>query len=261
MDLALAPNGCRHHEPAWQVILDAFDEAPPGLVAERALRHRCDTKFALSSADASGVLETLAPHYLVLPAAGARVASYRTLYFDTPGLASYHAHRCGRRVRHKIRIRHYVERRLSTLEVKTRRTDFESTKSSQPRAFLSETLAPTDHTFLAARCSLGGTVVPQVRTLFRRITLLHRSRHERVTFDLDLRVASDDCTLSFRGAVIAEVKQWPFARQTPAMQALQRRGGALTLSKYCLAVALTRPQQPHNRFLPGLRRLTLLAQA
>ncbi len=40
-------------------------------------------------------------------------ARYESIYLDTPDRALYHAHRCGRRPRYKVRIRHHVDRQLS----------------------------------------------------------------------------------------------------------------------------------------------------
>lgn len=247
--------------PVWDTLLETFDTATAELVVQRGLGHRCDTKFLLPAPDALSVLAMLTRDYVVIPAAGARIASYQTLYFDTPSLASYHAHRRGRRVRHKMRIRHYLDRRLSTLEVKTRRTEYLSTKSSQPHPFLNDTLSADDQAFVATRSSFGGTLLPQVYTHFRRITLVHRSLNERVTFDLDLLIERKGSSFGFSEGVIAEVKQWPFIRNTLAMHALHHRGpGPLSLSKYCAAMALTLPNEPRNRFLPGLRRLMSLSR-
>ncbi|MDH5491859.1 MAG: hypothetical protein OEY14_07890, partial [Myxococcales bacterium] len=81
--------------------MDSFPEAPAGLLEERALLKRVDSKFVASLAGMARVLRRLRPHTALLRAAGEPLARYRTLYFDSPELHFARAHLRGRRPRHK----------------------------------------------------------------------------------------------------------------------------------------------------------------
>ena len=72
----------------WRDLLARFPSAPSGLVQRRELSRRADSKFVVSPAEALAVLPPLAGDYAVLAAGDGLVASYRTLYFDTPSLGN-----------------------------------------------------------------------------------------------------------------------------------------------------------------------------
>lgn len=222
----------------WRRALERFPIATPGMLATRELQRRTDTKFVLPCEAALDRLAGLASNYAVLLAGGQSIASYRTLYFDTPELELFHAHRCGRRIRHKVRIRHYLERAVSTLEIKSRRNERETRKTSLPHCFGSSELSAGDRQFLAGALAHAEALSPQVWTNFRRITLLGLQACERVTIDLDLEFVGSAGRVAFAECAVVEVKQWPSDRGTPVMAAL-RAGGhrPASLSKYCAAIS------------------------
>jgi hypothetical protein len=240
----------------WQGLLAGFASAPLSLLAERELRRRTDSKFVLTPHAAGELLRGIGGDYALLTNGNGALASYRTLYFDTPGLDLFHAQRCDRRVRHKVRIRHYPDRRLSFLEIKTRRSELETVKVLRPRDYDDDELSADDHAFVRAHTGIGERLVPQAWTDFRRVALLGILTLERFTIDLGLELRVGQRSKSFDGVAIVEVKQWPYSRATPVMTAL--RAGAWRerwLSKYCAAIALLRPEVRRNRLLPGLRAL------
>lgn len=240
----------------WRDRLVDFPLAPSELVSRRQLGSRCDTKFVLPPAAALEFVATMAADYLVLLATTEPIAMYRTLYFDTAALTSFHAHRCGRRLRHKVRVRHYIDRGISTLEVKTRRSEQLTTKRAQPHPFLCDALDAEARAFVQASSGLVAPVIAQAYTSFQRITLLRADSNERLTIDLDLVIEGREHIATFGNVAIVEVKQWPFSRTTPAMRELLRRGcRPVSVSKYCAAIACTQPQVRCNRLLPGLRAL------
>ena len=242
-------------------MLGYLPSAPPDLVARRELRCRADTKFVLPPAEAAALLPALAADYAVLAVGAGFVARYRTLYFDTAALDCFHAQRRGRRVRQKVRIRHYPDRAVTLLEVKQRLNELRTTKVSRGRAYADNELTAGDQAFVALHTGLGQDVLPQVWTEYRRVTLLGLRANERVTIDLDLAVGAGCRSRSVRAVAIVEVKQWPFSRATPVMAALRARGWRpSSVSKYCTAIALTRPDVRHNRLLPDLRLLASVAE-
>ncbi|NOT32670.1 MAG: VTC domain-containing protein [Candidatus Eisenbacteria bacterium] len=238
----------------WNGWLESFLAATPELLASRVLKRRTDSKFAMAPARAAELLFELSGDYALLSAGSARVASYRTLYFDTPRLEFFHAHRRGRRVRHKVRVRHYPDRLVSALEVKSRRTELETFKQWRGRAYGESELSEEDRAFVRLHTGSEQPVAPEVWTEFRRITLLGLRSHERVTLDFDLAIEGRHGRRELEDVVVVEVKQWPFCRSTPAMSAL-RAGGSRPrrLSKYCIAIAIAHPEVRLDVRLPDLR--------
>ena len=257
--MAQLPQG--HTQPApnldaFRALADRYPLAAPELVARRELRSRADSKFVLASSAAADLVRVLASDYAVLAAGTERIASYDTLYFDTPDLACFDAHRRGRRVRHKVRVRHYPDRRLSFLEVKTRRSELRTTKACRERDYGDDVLSASDHAFVRLHAGLDESVLPQAWTSFRRITLVGIHSCERVTVDIGLVVHMGRHERQLGAVNIVEVKQWPFRRHTPAMSALRNAGHRpCSVSKYCAAITWMHPEVQHNRLLPGLREL------
>jgi hypothetical protein len=86
---------------------------------------------------------------------------------------------------------------------------------------------------------------------FHRIMLLGIETNERVTVDVDLQVGTDDRLQALGDLVVIEVKQSPFSTGTPAMRALWGAGlRALSMSKYVVALAQTRPELRMHGFSP-----------
>jgi len=238
-------------------VVSAFAPASADLLARRALLRRVDSKYLLSRRRLDELLAPLAPHYAVLQAAGASLMTYRSLYFDTPDLHCFEEHRRHRRVRQKVRVRHYPDRELTFLELKIRRSELVTTKRRLEKRYGDSALGADGLAFLAAHSSLPvGALVPQVWTHFRRFTLLGLDTDERITVDLDLEVVRADRRAEVAGAAIVEVKQPRFCLTTPVMAALRRahlRQGSL--SKYCTALALTRDGLRLSGLRPALRAI------
>jgi len=240
----------------WRDLLARFPSAPSGLVQRRELSRRADSKFVVSPAEALAVLPPPAGDYAVLAAGDGLVASYRTLYFDTPSLDFFNAQRCGRRIRHKVRIRHYPDRRVTLFEVKTRRSELETAKVWREHEYGDSSMSAADRAFAEAHTGINRGLDPQVWTQFQRVTLLGVRTNERVTIDFDLEVNMGERRRYLPGVAIVEVKQWPISRSTPVMSALRMAGWRPAwASKYCAAIAFTRPDVRVNALLPGIRGL------
>lgn len=242
----------------WERLHTEFPAATPELIAARALQERTDTKFVLSPQALRDVLARLHNDYAAICAP----AHYRSLYFDTHDLALFHAHRRGRRVRYKVRIRHVVDRALSFLEIKGRKSAELTCKTRIDHKFGDDDLSAADQAFLCEQCHLSEPLEPAAWTEYERLTLLGLSSDERVTIDSAIRFESAGATQSLGGVVLIEVKQWPYSRATPIMMALRAAGiRPASPSKYCLAIVSTRPAQRHNRFLPILKVIEGLQHA
>ena len=241
-------------------LLTSFDEAPPELVAARSLQRRVDRKFVLSAALLEPLLVRLHRQYFVVRAGRHVRARYENLYFDTSARQFYDDHRRGRRPRHKVRIRHHVDRQLSFLEVKRKESSGRTTKSRIELPFMHASLGAAECRFVEAHTSIDASrLVPCMSIAFLRVTVISPDVNERLTLDLDLRFGNEHPREQLPGVVIAEIKQPRHSNSRGAvaiLRALHAREQAL--SKYCLATALLAPVRT-NMFRPVLRAVGRLS--
>jgi hypothetical protein len=236
-------------------VLEPFRLATREQVDERELLRRAVSKFVFRSDALEGLVERLAADYALVRAGTHRVATYQTLYFDTPDLQCFHDHRRGLRPRHKVRLRHYPDRRLSYFEIKTEDSDGLTRKVRVPVAYGTDALPDSAHELMRAHAvQLAGPLERQLWTHFQRVTLVGFCTEERITIDFDLRVGRASALIDVKGIVIAEVKQSTFCTDTPVMTVLHDAGLTPSLSsKYCTGLALTRKDLRLGRPLPALR--------
>lgn len=234
--------------------LASFDDAPPGLLERRVLQQRIDRKFVLPATLLEPMLAALSAHFRVVRAATALLATYHTVYCDTPGRLMYENHLRGRLPRHKVRVRHHLERRLTFVEVKCKTADARTTKARMEQPFGEVTFEGQTKAFLARCCPIrADTLSPQLSVTFRRITLVGTDVDERVTIDVDLDLSAGTVPRRLHGVAVAEIKQARYGNDTPSIRVLRRlHVRERAFSKYCIGTALLAPVRSHV-FRPTLR--------
>ena len=238
--------------------LRGFAAATHGLLETRELLQRIDAKYVLDAARLPELVGGLAADYAVVPVAGGTVATYRNVYFDTPSLRCFHDHRRGRRIRSKVRIRHYPERALSFVEVKTKRGTV-THKDRLSIQFGQDELGADARALVRSATGFDEELVPAVRIDYRRIMLVNLHAPERLTIDLELAVEHAGVRRELGTLAIVELKRSLDRPRTPAVRALAQAGvRERSLSKYCTAIALVYPEVRHNRIRPDLRMLEVL---
>ncbi len=232
---------------------ERLDRASAEELAACALLQRQETKFLMPAAGLSSLIAELAPHYRAVRANTSMVATYRTLYYDTPKLRCFHGHR-ERLPHHKVRVRHYDERGLSVVEVKTKSKDLRSLKFRQTKKFGDSELGDQDREFVSQHLPFpADDLIPQVWTNFCRMTLVGATG-ERVTVDSELGFRRGEVDLRFPEIAVIEVKQERYTESTPIMQVLARMGlRPMQVSKYGAAVAMTDARHASTRFANGTR--------
>jgi hypothetical protein len=240
-------------------LLAALAPLPLESLGGPTLLDRLDTKYLVSEAQLPALLGAAVGRYHVLTVRGAARQHYRTTYYDSATLACYRAHLAGRSLRFKVRERCYVSSGDRTLEVKVRDAGGRTRKHRTPSDGAAPVM-PLDGLPDALQQRLGAVpLLPVLRTAFDRIALVRPDGEERVTIDTALHLATADAAVDLPGVAIVEVKQ---ARRGPSpfREALREaRVQPRRVSKYCLGIALLRPDVPHHRFRPllaALRRLT-----
>lgn len=220
------------------------------------LLSRLDSKFMAPRASLPALLDGLAARYVLLTAAGEAAARYVTVYFDTDAQDFLNDHLRGRRPRHKLRVRHYVDRRVSSLEVKSRRPGGRTDKTQLAHEFGSNRL-DDEQTRWAQ--SLTCTTVPlraQAWTSCQRITLLHRDHATRLTIDVNVALGSGAGARALQDRVLIELKR-DRSRAEPLLSQQLHAAGArpVSASKYVAAMLDAGAEARRARFATVLGRL------
>jgi hypothetical protein len=266
LSATIAPPGADADDASLSLLearaLDGFEAVTPELLANRHLLQRTDTKYLLPRRLLPELLSHLSRDYRVLHAGQQRSALYLTQYLDTPDFELFHDHRRGKRLRFKVRVRHYPDRTLSYLEVKGKYASGSTRKWRRSLDYLCDELSPDDLRFVSEQAPINGSsLLPSLENQFRRITLVGIELPERITLDMDLQFTNDGSRHAIAGALVVEVKQARFFRRSPILQALARcRALSGSMSKYCIGTMLLRPELRHNRLRPTLARIARVCQ-
>lgn len=198
--------------------------------------------------------------FRVLTIDGRRAFRYHSVYYDTPGLRSFHDHRQGRRLRFKIRERVYQDSGERQFEIKLKGRRGDTVKHRRPltgkdtpldaphRAFLAETL------HRSYGIDAPAELRPSLSTDYLRTTLV--ADGERITCDVglvcdDLRAART--VRCDTGLVLVETKS--AGHLTDADRILHDAGlRPAVFTKYCGALAALQPALPANRWRRAARR-------
>ncbi|OFV92984.1 MAG: hypothetical protein A3G76_01980 [Acidobacteria bacterium RIFCSPLOWO2_12_FULL_65_11] len=240
--------------------LEAFRDAPAGLLDARVLQRRIDRKYLLPRRQLEPLLACLIADYQVVRSAGRLAATYDNLYFDTPDRRMYEDHRRGRGRRYKVRQRHHLDRQLSFLEIKRKDSDVRTVKARLGRPFGDSRLDEEACAFVEQHSPFRATVlVPQLSIAFHRATLLGTNVIERMTLDWDVELRDNGRRERLPDMAIVEIKQASYSNLSPAVRALRalhiREG---SVSKYCLAT-VTLADVRDNTFKPTLRAVERLS--
>lgn len=222
-----------------------------------SLMARRDRKYLVPSHLIGDVISGFDETTRVLEIDRRRVATYTTIYFDTPELTSFSDAAHKRRRRFKIRTRSYRDTATSFVELKTNSGPGFSTKTRTPflsprldtldgntREFLHEHLAE-----LGCDISLVSRLRPTLANSYRRTTFLLPHQGGRVTLDTGLGWTdmTTHVSTSVPNWVIVETKSCGQAT-TIDRHLWSMRIRPLSFSKYATCLATVRPSLPHNRW-------------
>lgn len=228
-----------------ETILSTFETISLDKLDESGLfQKRHDRKYVIPRMDLESLLDYCKENYSVLSIDGFRVFGYETSYFDTPGFDLYHQHHSGRASRKKLRERTYLDSGNKFLEIKNRTNKGLTEKhrvAMQTGSDLGE--------FIERHSGLSKQqLTTTLCTRYKRITLFHKSKVEKLTLDIDLVFYRDNQTVSYSNIVMIESKV-PFGKEGQIFQYLKQKGIRKgSLSKYCLGMISLDKNIKHNRF-------------
>jgi VTC domain len=227
-------------------LVEQFDPVSLEEVDERAsLLRRVDNKYAVEREQFAELLARLRENHQVLEIDGGRMFAYRSVYFDTPELRCYSDHVEGHEPRFKARTRLYVDSSTCVFEVKLKREDGDTDKrQTEHAAEEAERLTDSARQCLVRALSDAGLdaperMAPTLSTSFHRITLVAREGAERLTCDLDVRLAkpAGDAARLRDGLILVETKSERGV--SPADRVLDDLGlEPISLSKYRVGMSL-----------------------
>lgn len=236
------------------------------LNAEAAMLTRVDRKYVLRSDELSEVLTRLehrAPETRVLTIDGRTAHAYRSVYFDTPTLASFMMAARPRRRKFKLRTRTYLDSGESFLEFKAEGTRGVTVKSRFELTGQDAALAADDRLSpdavawaedLLGQARDSGVDIhatdlePVLWGTYDRTTFLLPEGAGRATVDTNLTwqgVGTD--ILDRPDMVIVETKSG--SRPSDIDRMLWRTGHRpARISKFGTGMAALHPELPHNRW-------------
>jgi len=229
------------------------------VVGAADLQTRVDRKYLLTPGLFADFVAAVRSDLRVLEVDGVREFRYSSVYFDTPDLALYHAHRQGRRRRFKVRTRNYLDSGFATFEVKVKGGRGETVKRRMPYgADELYSLNREARDFLAGVLDAqGATPSPELRPVltvdYVRTTLLAAAAGTRLTCDVEMSYVGPNRSASGPDLVLVETKS------AGGRSELDRRLWAMgarpvKMSKYCVGTALVNGDLAANRWNRPLRR-------
>jgi hypothetical protein len=232
-----------------------------------AFRRRVDNKYIASFAQLGAFIEELSTTHAVLEIDGNRVFSYESVYFDDSHFRVFNDHRQRRRRRFKLRVRHYRDADVSYFELKLKgRRGITSKHRMRHASDQLSTITPEAEGFAEGvlrssyGISLDAAMQPVLATTYRRVSLVALDGSGRVTVDIDLSfdALSDDANASggaklLPGHAVIECKS--ANGRSVADRVLAAQGmRPVACSKYCIGMAMTRPELGDNRWKRLIRR-------
>lgn len=205
---------------------------------------RLDRKYVILRLQLDELLEYCSEYYDVLTIDGCHIFDYETAYFDTPALDFYHQHQSGRAVRKKLRERTYLNSGERFVEVKCRTNKGTTVKHRIAVDGVMDTDGFIEKYSGFSKSHLENTLVSR----YKRITLFHKTRIEKVTLDIDLSYYGKEHTISYPNIVMVEIKV-PHNHEGQLFHFMKQHGIRKgSLSKYCLGMISIDNSIKHNRF-------------
>lgn len=218
------------------------------------LMNRIDTKFIAKASLLPEILERATDQYRVQVINGAQISSYDSTYYDTDDLQMYHCHHNRQLKRKKVRTRVYLDTLDSFLEIKHKSNKGRTKKKRIPidvllaPNFTSNTLASV---FVDQQVKYQSKdLLPQLKTIFDRITLVDKAKTERLTIDIGVTFDNliTGASANLNDVVIIELKQNGLLSSHMRDILMDMRISPKSISKYCIGTALTNEAAKINRF-------------
>lgn len=214
---------------------------------------RTDSKYIFHIDQLGKVFESLSDEYRILEAGSSRNQAYKSLYFDTKNFKLYYGHHNGLANRYKVRIREYVSTATFFLEIKFKTNQDRTLKKRCLATDIRDELNTEQLNFIANNTPFNASELQAFTwTNFNRITLIHKTKPERVTIDTDPQWIYGEKALTLPSLVIAEVKRDKMEISSFAVHLKEMHIQEIGFSKYCIGNAFLNSDLRYNLFKPTL---------
>ena len=234
-------------------------QCPPvgleAVVATAGLQRRVDRKYLVRADDLAALLAEPLADARCLEIDGRRQFRYDSTYFDTPDLRCFRDHVQGRRLRAKVRTRTYTDSGECVLEVKRTGAAGRTVKDRLPwDVSRAGELSAEGEAFVTERMPAAGfRLQPAARTAYLRSTVvLGHGRRATVDAGLLLERAGRRAEIDGCWALVESKTDGPAGAVDLALAAGGYR--PVSVSKYCLAIALLEPTARSNPWHRLMRR-------
>lgn len=245
-------------------VLQKMDSISLEEMSTVKLMNRIDTKYLLNKKILDQLANNWNSSFMVQEIDGNRVANYKTLYFDTEDVLTYRIHHDQHLTRQKVRQREYVDTGTVFCEIKNKKNNGRTKKKRIviPRSEWGRLYDfPEMARFLEEKVWVTKQPMsPMLQNQFKRITLVNKTRTERITIDSDIRFHNmrNDKEAEVPEFVIIEVKQDGNRESDFKLLLRDARVQQRGLSKYCLGLLLTDETIKYNRFKDKIRYVSKL---
>lgn len=238
-----------------EVTLNGYDPISLEEMDDVALLKRQDTKFIFHFDQLTEILDEVRSFYRILEIDGIRIHEYQSYYYDTSDLQNYFHHHNKKLGRLKVRKRNYMDSGITFLEAKYKTQKGQTSKKRLKIKGLEEEINKNESTFLQKHIG-DEDLNLTLKNNFKRFTLVHNTRKERITIDLFLSVMKEELTFDFENLVILEIKQEKENRNSELFKALKEKGiRSSGMSKYCIGLSFLDPELKSNNFKPNLIKI------
>lgn len=212
---------------------------------------REDKKYVIPYFYLDEILEYCKDQYQILEIQNQRIFDYKTIYYDTADYFTFHEHQRGKASRFKIRQRQYLQTGETYMEIK-----FSNNKGKTQKFRIDQTGLNESAEFILEKTSINSNNLHKtLETNYKRITLIHNYKKEKITFDISLHISNENKSINFSKIIFAEVKtdnrhDIDFCS---IMKHFKIQSGSL--SKYCLGITCLNPEIKRNNFKLTLNKI------
>lgn len=239
-----------------QCISSSFTKVSHYDIPEYQLSERIDTKYILHESQVGTLADFFnSEDFSLVTHDNVETSHCHNQYFDTPDLTFYKWHHNGKRKRHKVRIRTYLDTGISYLEIKKREKEGHTNKKRHQVEQSNDTIPDWTKKVFEFYSIKSAKLRPSLSNSFFRTTFINNKAIERVTIDEGLSFNHNTKAIAFDSIVIVEIKKKKFGDRTRLENTFKEMGIRPTrVSKYCVGIVNLHADCKYNRF-KSLNRL------
>ena len=238
-------------------VMNEFEPVSLKELNSRNYLSRYDTKFVINEDELPQLLHLLKNNFYILEIDNNRHFSYNNLYFDTCDLKFYLDHHNNKRERVKVRLREYQDSHKRFIEVKKKLNNNITDKFRYDAGDFHSSLNQSDRDFIENFVDVdSGNLDSVLNVKYKRITLLHKHKEEKITIDTDIKYISEDEDIDLQKLAVIELKQKRYYRSKLERIISDFDGLKIRISKYVIGIILTREGIKYNRFKEKLLKLS-----